>query len=256
MVCVLHAAQQAGVPVRAILLKAVKDAPGRSVSGFDEDDLVVGRLGPRSESMLTESSGPVFSFIDASNHVKLPLRRVQGASEPHFDFVLPEQPDLPLAETAEIVPYTAVREHLRNSMQQRIETFRKVADLTPGRLIQVESPPPTHDRWLQLWLRHVDVTEIELPPRFVRYKLWRIVTEIFREEAERVGARFVEYPPESVDANGFLRDELVRDMHHGNADFGALILERLRPIAEESNGQPNSKPRAPGSAKTMRSSGE
>jgi hypothetical protein len=58
--------------------------------------------------------------------------------------------------------------------------------------------------------------------------LWHLTVDGYRETAERLGARFVDYPADSVDADGFMRPELVRDSAHGNEAFGALVLDQIK----------------------------
>jgi len=57
------------------------------------------------------------------------------------------------------------------------------------------------------------------------------IDSFFRERMKRwlagQGIPMVELPPEVVDADGFMRDELRRsleDAHHGNAEFGRLMV--------------------------------
>jgi hypothetical protein len=237
MACVLEAAREAGVPVRAILLKAVRRDRVGALSGFDQEVILDDgkrSFGPEASALLTGTDGPVFSFVDGVHHVMFPLRQVRGpAPAPPFDFVLPAEPDLPVAKGAEIVPYDAVQESLRRCFQPRIDVLRRIADLTPERLVQVELPPPAPDRWLGEWLENLrsePKVAHELPPRFVRYKLWRTASQIFREEADKLGGRFVDHPPEAVDGEGFMRDELVLNINHGNVAFGALLLARMRQL--------------------------
>ncbi|MBN8189911.1 hypothetical protein JF540_24805 [Salipiger thiooxidans] len=57
----------------------------------------------------------------------------------------------------------------------------------------------------------------------------------FRGFLDGLGVDFVDFPPETADAQGLLRPEYAagllkngkRDPHHGNAEYGALMLRRI-----------------------------
>jgi hypothetical protein len=38
----------------------------------------------------------------------------------------------------------------------------------------------------------------------------------------------VDCPPDALDGDGFMRDDLVRNATHGNTAFGALLLHEVR----------------------------
>lgn len=237
MVCMLTAAKMSGVPFEAIVIKGIKNEG--HLQGLERSDLIVDTGRPdysdRSKSLLARSDGPVYSFIGGTQHVGVSLRRlVRHASEPEFDLVLAEDPHLPLDVDAEIVPHDAVRDALRQSFRGRLKLLHRLRDLTNGSIYQFELPPPVSDDWMQAWLarRPLETTEgVGLPGRFLRFKLWRVASQLFREEAESVGATFVERPGEAVDDEGFMRDELVRNMTHGNEAYGELLLQQARSLA-------------------------
>lgn len=233
MVCVLHAAQDAGLPFRAVALKALGD--GGDVTGLDLTTFIVDAGKPDfrddTKALFAASSGPVYSFIGGIMHVQLGLRRLDDPSEPPFDFVLPDAPDAPLDASAEIIPSDAMREIVRHQFKMRLKMMGRLAQMAPGRVVQFAPPPPVSDIWLQWLLNKSWMKATEAPNRWVRWKLWRLTVEIFRQQAVSVGARFVESPIESLDGEGFMRDELVKNATHGNNAFGALLLQQIRSLS-------------------------
>jgi hypothetical protein len=231
MVCVLEAAQQQGIPFRAITLKSINNEG--HLFGVTRDAMIEDRAKPdfsdETKQIVGASDGPVYSFVSGIQHVHLGLRPVYYPAEPPFDFVLPETADLPLEEGAEIVPVDAVRQVVQESFSSRMKILRRLSRMAPGRVIQFAPPPPAPDRWIEVLMRK---RQFDTPPRLpsgrVRWKLWRLTTDIFREHACGEGARFVDYPAASVDADGFMRAELVRNLTHGNVGFGELVLDQIR----------------------------
>lgn len=232
MVCVLNAAQEAGLPFQAITLKAVEDEAhffGLDRSIFIED---TGKPDFRDETkaILADSDEPVFSFISGIMHVQLGLRRLDDPAEAPFDFVLPESPGAALDADAALIPFDAIREVVRQQFKSRLKMLGRLAAIAPGRVVQFAPPPPVSDRWLEPLLDKSSVKAVALPNRWVRWKLWRLTADIFRQHALAAGARFVDSPPESMDPNGFLRDDLVRNATHGNTAYGALLLRQIRTL--------------------------
>jgi hypothetical protein len=230
MVCVLNAAQEAGLPFQAVTLKAVEDEAhffGLDRALFIED---TGKPDFRDETkaVLAASTAPVYSFISGIMHVQLGLRRLDDPSEAPFDFVLPASADAPLDPDADLIPFDAIREVLRQQFKSRLKMLGRLAAIAPGRVVQFPPPPPVSDRWLEPLLEKTSVKATALPSRWVRWKLWRLTADIFREHARSLGARFVDAPAESMDGDGFLRDDLVRNATHGNTAFGALLLHQIR----------------------------
>jgi hypothetical protein len=235
MVCVLNAAQSAGLPFRAVTLKAIKHpehADGLDLSRLIEDP---GKpdFSDGTKALIAGSDGPIYCFVSGIRHVQLGLRRLENPSEPAFDFVLPEAPRLPLDEAAVVIPFDAMWKIVARQFSSRMKLLHRVTELARTPVFHFAPPPPVPDRWVEAVIRkHVRKHQVEmvpeLPRRTLRWKLWRLTTEIFREHAERFGARFVDYPREAVDADGFMRDELVRNITHGNEGFGLLVLDQIR----------------------------
>jgi hypothetical protein len=233
MYCLLDAAREAGIPFQAITLKGPGD--GREVVGNFQSRVISDRGAPdfteESIALLSGSAGPVYSFIGGIKHVRLGLAQMDDPSEPTFDFVLPEARHLPLEAGTEVIPLDGVREIIRRTLSKRTRLLARVAQLAPGRIVQFGPPPPVSDRWLEPFLLKQNVKATRLPNRSLRWKLWRLTVGHIRQQAEAHGARFVDCPPEALDADGFMRDELVLNATHGNLAFGGMLLSQIKTLS-------------------------
>jgi hypothetical protein len=211
--CVLRAAADANFDVDAVAFKLARNLEDLDRIPVDFNELT------REASKTIAGGGPVFSFFGA--HRALGLRR---HPEP-FDFVLATEPDLPLEPDAALVPLGAMRAVIVAQLTRNMEALERVVELARGPVYQFEAPPPPNQSYLE-GRREFSAWAGPL----LRYKLWRLHSEIAREHAERCGARFVEHPPEAVDDEGFLRTELCADMMHANDQYGALVLRQIEAL--------------------------
>jgi hypothetical protein len=231
MVCFLNAAEAAGLPFQAVTLKAVSDES--HLFGLNRSRLIEDRGKPdfsdETKALLAAGAEPVYSFISGVMYVQLGLRRLDDPTEPAFDFVLPESPRLPLDPEADLIPADAMREVVRRAYKMRFKMLGRLATLAPGRVVQFAPPPPVSDQWLEPLLRAKSrIKGAAFPNRWVRWKLWRVTVDLFRQQAASVGVRLVDCPPDALDGDGFMRDDLVRNATHGNTAFGALLLHEVR----------------------------
>jgi hypothetical protein len=193
-------------------------------------------------------NGPVFSLLGGSAHDVLGL--VQHPRP--FDIVLPEAPDLPLAENCDILPSQALRLVMEGFMRETLDLLRLLAKTSPAPVFHIESPPPFAD---SAKLSEVLSELLEKPAsaafihpgaqpapgaagdryavsdRHLRYKLWRLNSQMFREACEASGATFVPHPPQSVDAEGYLKPELFAFAGHANETYGAMVLDQINILA-------------------------
>ncbi len=245
MNCFLEAAFEAGIAFEAITLKG--DGEGAQAS-LHKSDIVLGDgatvvsdhgfpdFTDQSKTLLYGSSGPILSFIGGIRHVRLGLRPMEEPSEAPFDFVLAEAPHLPLEPGTEVIPYDAMYETVRRQFKKRLTLLPRIARSAPGRLVQFAPPPPACDRHIERVLakRNANGEALPgaaLPNRFLRWKLWRVAAAVLKQHAEACGARFVDCPPEALDADGFMREELVRNLSHGNVAFGRLLLQQAQSLS-------------------------
>jgi hypothetical protein len=226
MACVLLAAQAEDQKLPAIVLK---DVIRGHFTGLNTSRVVLDTA-PKGMSSATErileGAGPVFAFIGGVRHISLGLRRHPRP----FDFILPEQPDLPIEPGAELIPSAAIYAVLKLQSERYFEVLERIGTVAAGPVYQFEPPPPPTDEWMvnkvNAKLRRGRKTG-DLPLRFVRYKLWRANSQVVRDRCAEFGVEFVPSPSGAVDEEGFLRGELVANATHANPAYGALVLEQL-----------------------------
>lgn len=154
-----------------------------------------------------------------------------------YDFVLGEDPSLPLDTEVEIYPEAMIRETLRDWLDQsfrELAAFRAACDLP---MVQVAPPPP-------LPRAHVLAHPGELLPDrrrhksvardAIRHKVWRVQQNLYRERCAALGIGFVGVSADACDADGMLASAFLgTDATHANAVFGRIMLsEALRRLGE------------------------
>jgi hypothetical protein len=204
---------------------------------------------PQLHPMLVERlHGPVFSTLGGSAHDVLGL--VQHPRP--FDLILPEAPDLPLVPGSDILPGAALRQVMEGMMRETLDLLTALVKTSTEPVYQIESPPPSADgeRLSQLLADvletpvggaflhpgsqvtpDADSGRYKVSDKYLRYKLWRLNSQMFRETCEAAGAVFVPHPPQSVDAEGFLKPELLAFAGHANEIYGAMVLEQINALA-------------------------
>ncbi len=149
-----------------------------------------------------------------------------------FDFIDPDEPDLPLDDTRQLVPYTAIRESLASQMNaelQELAILRRQVDLS---LIHLESPPAnpseTHIRQNPGAFKSL-MDERGVAPATIRYKLWRVQSSIMYAACERLGVSFLPVPTEAQDEQGMMVARAWNpDPTHANAWYGGRVLNQIR----------------------------
>ena len=169
---------------------------------------------------------PIYSFIGGNAHTVLGLVEHNRP----FDFVLPEAPELPLDPERELVTVDAVRASLEAIDAQYIPILELLLREAGGPVVQVGPPPPIFvadaKREKYPWSMTPDRPRAFAPP-WVRYKVWRLSTALIEARCRALSLPFVAAPAEALDANGFLRDELRKDVAHANGRYGVLVLREL-----------------------------
>jgi hypothetical protein len=185
------------------------------------------RLDPAIAALLR---GAIFSFVGGASHNVVGL---VAHPEP-FDFVLPAKPDLPLDDGARILPAAAVREAIRADLQAYYDIIDMIRLEAKGPVFHMQSPPPFGDSAAMvetIYWPNFPGRPHKVAPKYLRYKLWRLHSQMVREfcEARRIG--FIAHPPEVTDAEGFLAKEYFHDSVHANAAYGALVIGQMRRAA-------------------------
>ena len=194
---------------------------------------------------LAKNPDLVFSSIAGNEYVIFGLLQHKVP----YDFVLCSDPDLPILDTNNIIPYRMMKEILyRQSGGELYPSMRALLRRKCGFLYHLEVPPPIFD--VQHILTHLDtyfrnrmaiqgreyrsgyLDESVVAPPYLRYKLWRLQSEIIKEACEQMGIGFIPAPANTMDENGFLLPQYwSTDATHGNVAYGEEVLQVLEKIA-------------------------
>ncbi len=186
------------------------------------------RLGPNITNRLEPE---VVALVGGAAHDLLGLIRHPTP----FDFVLPEQPDLPMDPDATIIPYAAAVAAVDGLIGGDEAELAGLIAATGCHVRQIESPPPSGNNSqlapdisliAKMWKRPL---EADRPPSepWLRYKLWRIHSTLVRQRCEAAGVEFVPVPEKALVDGAFLAPEFYAYPCHANAAYGALVLEQL-----------------------------
>ena len=110
----------------------------------------------------------------------------------------------------------------------------EVRRICAGPIYHIEPPPPSADAeriyadtpWGMFPGRCREVS-----PASLRYKLWRVHSQVLTDWCSAAGAVMLQVPTESMDASGFMLDRYYGDGAHANDAYGALVLEQMRRLA-------------------------
>ena len=146
-----------------------------------------------------------------------------------YDFILGEQPDLPLTPGAEIYPEAMARETLRDWMSEALDLLLAFRSTSSVPIVQIAPPPPLPKKHI---LAHPGdllpdpALRKKISPDNLRYKLWRLACGLYRETCRKAGIFFIETPSDVVDENGMLAERYWGvDATHANEDFGRRMMD-------------------------------
>lgn len=188
--------------------------------------------------LLVKASGAqMISCVGGNRHNVVGLMK---HSRP-FDFVLPRMPGLPLHENFELVPAVLIESLIRTLIEKEVAILSALRQLDPD-LIHIESPPPVKDSDFVManagvYFDERGIGASGVNPPWIRYKLWRLYSEIIKQVCEGLGIRFHENPREVVDANGFLVPRAIQDATHANAWYAERVIFSLKQYRSRSAGQ-------------------
>ena len=153
-----------------------------------------------------------------------------------FDFIDPDDESLPTDRSRQLIPYGAMNQLLKAQMKEHLEQLEALRGEWPQPFVHLESPPvnpsEAHIRENPGAFREM-IAERGVAPRFIRHKLWRLHSAIYRRACEKLKVHYVPAPLEAQDENGMLAERAWNpDPTHANAWYGARVLgqlERLNP---------------------------
>lgn len=195
-----------------------------------------------AEHVIERFTTPMISMCGGGAHTVLGLARHPRP----FDFILPGAPNLPLDPEAELLPYAAVRRQLEADAREYFVLAHQIVSAAPGPVWHVDVPPPIssaetmrpHIPWSLFPGRNPEIS-----PRWHRYRMWRLNTEISRAWCQQNGVGFIGHVEQAEDEDGFLKADFSDDGIHANRSYGQLLAEKI--VAILSNGPAGPKEFAP-----------
>ncbi len=173
----------------------------------------------------------VFSLVGGAAHTVLGMVEQQRA----FDFVLPSAPDLPIDETRELVAAEALREKLTEMAEEHLAAaLPLIIQAAQAPVLQLEPPPPVADEDRIIphiaWDMYFPGQPKRIAPKWVRYKLWRMHSEVIETVCARFNVGYIRAPEAAKDSEGFLDLQYDEDGAHANGAYGALVLQQLKQV--------------------------
>jgi hypothetical protein len=209
----------------------IADVPAPEINLWLWPNVVITRDGRRQLGDELKAAMPdlVISSVGGGTHHVMGLH-------PHpqvFDFVVPDHPDLPVIERATMIPYDQIRQTMLTAGESDFEVLRLMGESVRGRMIHVPPPPTRRDEKPidhPLWRKLVGDSD-RISPLWLRRKLELVHTSLLREMCAAANILLLTPPPAAVDEEGFLRPEFAGAPCHGNARYGALVLDQVRALA-------------------------
>ena len=158
---------------------------------------------------------------------------------PRFDFIPRGLSSLPVADDALIVPESLVRAKLQCFSEDLHRMLTVLRQQPNCRIAVVGTPPPKEDnehlhRLLAPefpFVQHAAETTLEqvtLTAPTVRLKLWHVLQEIYKEQAEDEGVEYIPVPDAVTDERGYLKPQFwAHDATHANPAYGQVVLDHL-----------------------------
>lgn len=181
-------------------------------------------LHPAIRQVLDAGPDIVILSIGGNEHNVLSIAQ----ASPQFDFILGSAPDLALDKHAEVIPESVLRETLRDWMGVKIDTMQAIRKATTAPVIQVEPPPPLPREQVLAYPKEFFQKALSLrkvSPDLLRYKMWRLQTELYREICAGLGIDYFATLPDFIGPDGTLvRSAWAADATHANELFGERMM--------------------------------
>lgn len=167
------------------------------------------------------------SMVGGNDHNILGLLQPQRS----FDFILPEEPELPMEPGSECQTYGYVLASLKQLMSSTFSLLRAARAAVPDSMVQLEPPPPISDN--EYIRKNLDEhifdarPELSVSSPLLRYKLWRAHSELMRETCAGLGIRYVNVPTNALSEGRFLRADLYANPTHANGLYGEMLLSQV-----------------------------
>lgn len=191
------------------------------------------------EEFIKKGAELIFSTIGGNTHNVLGLLK---HPQP-FDFVLPGREELPFEKNAKLISFDILKERVELQASHKLAILSMVKAVIGNQIpiYHVESPPPIEnseyiisklDGCFRQTLKQRGIDNIEknvIASSVLRYKLWRLHSQIFQEHCCEEGISFINVPAEAMSNEGFLLKEFWShsDVTHANQLYGECILKQL-----------------------------
>lgn len=183
-------------------------------------------LNPAIATALTEGAPRfVLLSIGGNEHnvtsMRQPARR--------FDFILSGETDAPLDPQAEIVPEAAIRETLRDYMNDNMQVAQAIRAASGLPMVLIEPPPPLPRAQVLAYPKEFFRSQLDqrsMSSDALRRKVWRVQVAMMRRAADELGLAYVETPPAMFGADGLLASAACgQDATHANDGYGEVMIE-------------------------------
>lgn len=167
------------------------------------------------------------SVVQGNYYNNVALVQEPGES---FDFVVPGHEHLPLNDTVQAVPYTAISESIANAAKSFPSYIKRLSGLGYKRAFHIGAPPPpaSNDLIIEEFRNRVDdVDHIEVVEPYVRQKLWIAQNAFMNAYCRKYGITYISAPEKAITEDGFLKPEYIKDSVHGNAKYSVLVLQKV-----------------------------
>jgi len=149
-----------------------------------------------------------------------------------FDLILSENTSLPRIPGTELVPELYVKSFIARVAEIYLLNMTTLKQFTDEPIFHLESPPPIADN--AFVLSHLeqyfkDITsEPRVAPALLRYKVWRVHSNLIEMSCRANNIDFVASPAEGRTPDGFLHpDGYGDDSTHAGAWYGGLMLKQI-----------------------------
>ncbi len=151
-----------------------------------------------------------------------------------FDVMIEGFPDLPADAYDELIPYATAFAYMSDSLRRgygKLISRVVVGRTKPVLCLSVPSPKDDEAHILkgaETYFASAGISTIGVSPAPLRLKLWHLQTEVLRQYCGELGVPFLDNPPNSRTADGYLKREFyAKDATHANAAYGALVLDQI-----------------------------
>jgi hypothetical protein len=179
-----------------------------------------------AKAIRTKKFSHVTMMIGGSTHFEL-----SAVNSPRkFDFTIPGREDLPFVPGAESVPFDLVKQLFLREEKNILKPLFRARELTQA-ISCLCAPPPVANAAKVFEHMPDDLRDsarsLGVPEPVFRYKVWLVYTSAVREICLAAQIELIEPPAESIDENGFLKDEYSYDTLHGNTRYGVAVLAQI-----------------------------